>query len=167
MADERIAAFEKKFDELDKKKDGRMNDVEFNGLYNELEGKECSKEESDVMFRGIDIDGSGEVSKEEFMDLVKAIVNGDEMYTYKLIFRAFDKDRSTKLDTEEIMDIIKYCGKEITKEEAEALMEKTTGKKKGQWSFAMLYNLLTGNTIDEKTDPYDGKLKKSGCCLLI
>ena len=166
MADERIAAFEKKFDELDNKKDGQMTDTEVHALYNELEGKECPKEESDVMFRGIDIDGSGKVSKEEFMELVKAIVNGDEMYTYKLIFRAFDKDRSTKLEIEEVMDIIKYCNKEITKEQAEELMEKTTGKKKGKWTFAMLYKLLTGKTIDEKFDPYDGKLK-SGCCLLI
>lgn len=166
MAEERIAAFEKKFDELDNKKDGLMKPEEFFYLYKELEGKECTREESDVMFRGIDIDGSGEVSKEEYMDLVKAIVNDDKMYIYKLVFRAFDKDRSRSLEKDEVMDAAKYMGKEMTKEEAEEFITKKTGKKNGKITFAMLYNLITGKTLPDDFDAYDGKLK-SGCCLLI
>ena len=166
MADERIAAFEKKFDDLDNKKDGKMNKAEFHTLYKELEGKECEQEESDIMFNGIDIDGSGQVAKEEFMDLVKAIVNNDEMYTYKLIFRAFDKDHSAALEAKEVVDVAKYCNKEMTIEQAEEFVQKQTGKKNGKITFAMLYNLLTGKEVKADYDPYDGKLK-SGCCLLI
>ena len=166
MADERIAAFEKKFDDLDNKKDGKMDKNEFHALYNELEGKECTQEESDVMFNGIDIDGSGEVSKEEFMDFVKAIVNNDEMYTYKLIFRAFDKDHSSALEADEVMAVAKYCGKEMTEDQANEFILKETGKKKGKITFSMLYKKLTGKEIAADFDPYDGKLK-SGCCLLL
>jgi len=166
MAEELIATFEKKFDELDDGRDGTMKADEFFRLYKELEGKECPREESDVMFRGIDIDGSGEVSKAEFMDLVKAVVNKDQMYTYKLVFRAFDKDRSRALDANEVIDAAKYMGKDITKDDAETFLIKKTGKKDGKITFAMLYNLITEKTIADDFDPYDGKLK-SGCCLLI
>ena len=167
MAEERIKAFEAKFDEMDTGKDGKMKKAEFHKLYWEIEDRECTEEESDVMFRGIDIDGNECVTKEEFMAMVKAIVNKDEVYTYKLIFRAFDKDRSNALDVKEVMAIVKYCGKECTEEQAQEAMKKATGKAKGKMDFATLYKLLTDKTIDEKNaDPYDGK-NKSGCCLLI
>ncbi|EAY10226.1 EF hand family protein [Trichomonas vaginalis G3] len=166
MSDERIAQFEKKFDEMDTGKDGKMKAKEFNALYAELEGKECTQEESDVMFRGIDIDNSGTVTKEEFMDMVKAVVNNDDLYTYKLIFRAFDKDRSKALECKEVIAIHKYCGKEVTQEQVEKFMVEETGKKNGKITFAMLYKLLTGKKIAAETDPYDGKLK-SKCCLLL
>ena len=165
-ADERIAAFEKKFDDIDTKKTGKMDKATFNTLYNELEGKEMPREESDVMFDGIDIDNSGKVTKQEFMDLVRAIVNNNELYKIKLVFRAFDKDRSSLLDLKEVISIVKYTGKEITDEQAQTFVENQTGKKNGKISFANLYKLLTDKDIDPKTDPYDGKLK-SGCCLLI
>lgn len=167
MHDGRIEAFARKFDEMDQDKDGKMKPREFHNLYCELEGRECHMSESEVMFRGIDINGSGTVTKDEFLDLVRAIINDDRLYTYKLIFRAFDKNRSGALEVHEVVDIFKYCGKtEATIADGEAAMERATGKKKGKMTFAMLYRELSGRDIDKDTDPYDGKLG-SQCCLII
>lgn len=165
-AEERIAAIEERWNKLDEGRDGKMKKDEFKVLYDDLEGRETTQEEADIMFRGIDIDGSGVITKEEFMNMVKGVVNGDKVYTTKLLFRAFDKDHSRALDVNEVIAIHKFKGKEITKEEVEKFMLEETGSKKGKMIFSHFYKLLTGDFIPKDTDPYDGLLK-SKCCLLI
>ncbi|EAY04630.1 EF hand family protein [Trichomonas vaginalis G3] len=164
--EERIKAIEARFDALDEGRDGKMKPAEFKVLYDDLEGRETTREESDIMFRGIDIDGSGEITKKEFMDMVNAIVKKDEKYQYKMIFRAFDKDRSRSIDVNEIIAIQKFRGKEVTKEEVQKFLLEETGKSTGKLNFALFYKCLTGKFTPKETDPYDGMLK-SKCCLLI
>jgi hypothetical protein len=46
-------------------------------------------------------------------------------------------------------------------------MLKFTGKRNGALNYAQVVKLLTNEDIDADTDPYDGRLKKSKCCLLL
>lgn len=165
-AEERIKAIEKRFDALDEGRDGKMKIKEFKVLYDDLEGRTTSDEECNIMFRGIDIDGSGEITKQEFMDMVKGVINKDDVYIYKMIFRAFDKDRSRELDVDEIWSIHKFQGKNTPREDVAKFVLETTGSSKGKLNFSQFYKHFTGKFIPNGTDPYDGMLK-SKCCLLI
>jgi Ca2+-binding EF-hand superfamily protein len=166
MSEEQVNAFLTKFDAADKKKKGVLDFSGFKGLFAEALNNN-DEATAQLYFNGIDIDGSKEVSRDEFKDFVVAALNGDKVYTLKLVFRAFDKDRSRALDATEVKHIGKYVGADLTDEELAAGILKLTGKKNGALSYAQVVKLLTGQDIDAATDPYDGKLKKSGCCLLL
>jgi Ca2+-binding EF-hand superfamily protein len=166
MSEEQVNAFLAKFDAADLKKKGVLDFSGFKGLFAEVLNNQ-DEATAQLYFNGIDIDGSKQVSRDEFKDFVVAALKGDKVYTLKLIFRAFDKDRSRALDASEVKAVGKYVGAELTDDEIEAGMVRLTGEKKGALNYAQIVKLLTNQDIDAATDPYDGKLKKSGCCLLL
>jgi Ca2+-binding EF-hand superfamily protein len=166
MTDEQVNAFLTKFDEADTRKTGNLEFPAFKVLFSEVLGNP-DESTAHLYFDGIDIDNSKSVSRDEFKDFVVAALKGDKVYTLKLVFRAFDKDRSQALDVAEVKAIGKYVGSQLTDQEVEAGMVRLTGKKNGVLSYAQVVKLLTGQDIEPTTDPYDGKLKKSGCCLIL
>jgi Ca2+-binding EF-hand superfamily protein len=166
MSEEQVNAFLHKFDVADTKKKGVLDFTGFKGLFAEVMNNQDA-EAAQLYFNGIDIDNSKEVSRDEIKAFIVAALTADKVYILKLVFRAFDKDRSRALDAKEIKAVGKYVGNELTDEQIEAALVKHTGKKKGSLNYAQVVKLLTGNDIDAETDPYDGKIKKSGCCLLL
>nr|AGM32364.1 EF-hand family protein [Coptotermes formosanus] len=170
MSEEDIALYSQKFDEHDKDKSGFISPKEFVTLYRDIENDQNkTEEESKILFDGIDIDGNGKMSKDEFLGLVKTVKTSDKLALFKIAFRAFDKDRSRSLEAKEVVEYSKFCKAPVTKEEAEKIiLEKNPdGKTKGL-NFPQLYKIVAGEDIDELTDPYDGReVKKSGCCLLF
>jgi Ca2+-binding EF-hand superfamily protein len=166
MTDEQVAVFLKKFDDADTKKKGTLDFSAFKILIAQVLAND-DEPTAQIYFNGIDIDGNKSVSRDEFKDFVSAALKGDKVYSLKLVFRAFDKDRSRALDGKEVKAIGKYVGTELTDDEVEAGLIKLTGKKDGTLNYAQVVKLLTGQDIDAATDPYDGKLKKSGCCLIL
>ncbi|OHS93640.1 EF hand family protein [Tritrichomonas foetus] len=166
MSSDAIAPFLAKFDEQDTKKKGVLELAAFKKLFPEVMGGEFNEETAEMYFRGIDIDNSKSVSRQEFSDFVKAALDKDATYTIKMAFRSFDKDRSKNLDAKEVKAIAGYVGRDMTDEEVAAAMEKLTGKSKGTLTYPQVVKMITGKDIDKDADPYDGKLKSS-CCLLI
>jgi Ca2+-binding EF-hand superfamily protein len=166
MSDEQVEAFLHKFDEADKKKKGELDFFNFKVLFAEVLNNN-DEATAKLYFNGIDIDNSQAVSRDEFKAFVKAALTGDKVYTLKLVFRAFDKDRSRALDAAEVKEVGKYVGANLSDEEIAAGMLKLTGKKDGSLNYSQVVKLLTGQDISADTDPYDGKLKKSGCCLIL
>jgi Ca2+-binding EF-hand superfamily protein len=166
MTDEQVNAFLTKFDEADTRKTGNLDFASFKVLFAQVLSND-DEPTAQLYFDGIDIDASKAVSRNEFKEFVTAALKGDKVYTLKLVFRAFDKDRSRALDKKEVKAISKYVGNELTDEEVETGLIKITGKRDSTLTYAQVVKLLTGQEIDAATDPYDGKLKKSGCCLLL
>lgn len=160
-----IDKFMSKFDELDEEDDGVMGINEFLVLYREIMGQpDLTRADAEVIFRGIDIDGNGYVSRDEFHDMVVSAVKKDFLSQYKMLFRSFDTDRSRTLSANEIVELCNYIGKEFTREQAEFAIQRSGSR---TLTFAQLYKLLTRQEIDPSTDPYDGKLKKSSCCSIF
>jgi Ca2+-binding EF-hand superfamily protein len=166
MAEPDASPYLVKFDTADTAKKGKIGLAAFTPLIGELIGSQDPKK-AELYFRGIDIDGSNEVSREEFEDFVKGVLRKDPKYIIKLIFRAFDKDRSSTLQLGEIKEIGEFVGHPLDDATVKAKIKEITGKEGSALTFAQVVKLLTGETIKEDTDPYDGKLKKSGCCLLL
>jgi TRAP-type C4-dicarboxylate transport system substrate-binding protein len=65
------------------------------------------------------------------------------------------------------MSVAKYIGSDLTEQQLEFAMLKYTGKKIRPLNYAQVVKLLTGKDVDATIDPYDGKLKKTGYCLLL
>lgn len=164
---EPIQPFLDKFDEIDKKKKGALDLASFKQLFPQIMGGNPTDEMAEMYFTGIDIDNSGQVSRDEYEEFVQANLDQDETYLIKMAFRSFDKDRSNSLDSSEIKAISRYIGREMTDDQISAAMQSYTGKKSGTLSFAQIVKMITGKDIPEDTDPYDGKLGKSKCCLLL
>jgi Ca2+-binding EF-hand superfamily protein len=168
MIEDEIKYFREKFDEYDHQKSGHIGIDEFLLLYRDCEcDQNKTKEEAQITFNALDISNQNCISKEEFVYLAKSIKSEDKNYLYKMLFKAFDKNRSKFLEADELIDYMKFCKKHITKAQAEVIIKnKNHGNGKGI-SFAQLYKFLTHQEIDPNTDPYDGKLLKRGCCLLL
>ena len=166
MTQDALQPFLAKFDEIDTKKKGVLDLAQFKKLFPEVMGGELTDDTAEMYFRGIDIDNSKTVSRQEFGEFVKAALDRDSLYTIKLAFRSFDKDRSKSLDAAEVKGIATYVGRDMTDEEVAAAMEKLTGKSKGKLTYPQVVKMITGKDIDKDADPYDGKLKSS-CCLLL
>jgi Ca2+-binding EF-hand superfamily protein len=122
---------------------------------------------AELYFRGIDIDNSKSIDREEFKDFVAASLNRDSVYALKMVFRAFDTDRSRSLDASEIKSIARQTHSGATDADIDVGLLKMTGKRNGTLKFSQVVKLLTGQEVDPDTDPYDGKLKNSGCCLIL
>ena len=120
------------------------------------------------LFCGMDIDGSNSVSEEEICQCFAALKENSFQWIMKIIFRGADKDRSKKVSIEEIKDVISICGTSMNEEEFKKRCATELGEDVKELNFAQFYKVITGETIPDNTDPYDGKLrKKSGCCLLL
>jgi Ca2+-binding EF-hand superfamily protein len=165
MTDAQVDAFLERFDEADKTKKGRIDFPTFKPLLFQLLNTEDERA-ADIYFRGIDIDNSQEISRDEFKQFVTAALAKDRTYTVKLIFRAFDKDRNRKLSAREIKEIGQFVEKPLTDDEIRAAIKAHTGNETGSLTFPQIAEMLTGEKVPDDADPYDGKLK-SGCCLLL
>jgi Ca2+-binding EF-hand superfamily protein len=160
MVEPDATPFMVKFDAADTGKKGKIGLAAFTPLIDELIGSQDPKK-AELYFRSLDIDGSNEVSREEFEEFVKATLRNDDKYIIKLVFRDFDKDRSSILRLSEIKEIGEFVGRPLHDATIKAKIKEITGKEGSALTFAQLVKLLTGEIIKEDTDPYDGKLKKS------
>lgn len=170
MSDDYIVEkYEKRFDDYDTEKHDKIDKDAFNILYNEIQNKTTiHRDFTDIIFNGIDFNGTGYINKQDFISFVKSELYGDELQQYKIIFRAFDKSRTGALTTDDVIDIGRFVNKKITKREAELTLLSETGMKNGSMTFPVFYKMMTGRDTDPKTDPYDGRLKNhSLCCLLL
>lgn len=156
MSNNTVNVFSIKFDEIVTEKKAKLRFPEFHRLYCELCGKTIDESESQLIFRGLDLKGSGFITKDTFLNMVRNLVSNDGIYVYKLIFRAFSNSRSKNLVNKDLLEIFKYCGRDhATIKHAEDTMMRRTGDKNGKMNFAIFYNELTGKDVPPNTDPYD------------
>ncbi|OHS98026.1 hypothetical protein TRFO_35678 [Tritrichomonas foetus] len=155
--EQRRARFEKYYSQLDKDGSGHLNYEEFKKFLVTYNKKEMPEKQYEFFFRGADIDAGGSIGKEELFTLVEALYKNDQLYINKLFFRAVDKDRSREIEADEFVVMAELNGREMSKEDAAAQIERLTGGKK-TLTFPQMHKALTGQEVPEDTDPYDGKL---------
>jgi Ca2+-binding EF-hand superfamily protein len=167
MTESELDFFSAEFDKYDKESNGKISKNDFLFLYRALETDETKeREESDIIFNGIDIESTEFIAKNEFLNLVKQFKERNMLFLYKIVFRSFDKDKSKTLNPDEIVDYMIFCKKSITRKAAETEIMRFGAK---ELNFAQMHYILTGKTIDPDIDPYDGMLerKKTSCCEII
>jgi Ca2+-binding EF-hand superfamily protein len=163
IRDTKVTEFLQPFDEADTRKAGTLDFYALRNLIEEVLG-DRDEEMAQMYFKGIDMDGRKTITRGEFKDFINAALNGDKVYMVKLLFRAFDEDRNRALGKCQLKSMSKYFGKELRDAEIDHLLKEMKG---GPLNFAQVVKVLTGEPIDPITDPYDGRLKKSSCCLLL
>ncbi|OHT00870.1 hypothetical protein TRFO_32341 [Tritrichomonas foetus] len=134
------------------------------------EAKDINLKQMRFLYDGMDMDGSHNLDANEIIECLSAWRTGDFKWITKMIFRGADKDNSRKVSIAEMKDAVQnVMGKTFTPEEFEEKCKLELGEKKKEIEYWEFYKMITGETIDNTTDPYDGKLpqEKSSCCLLI
>ena len=167
---EQLNEFLNKFDSFNTEGKG-LNQEQFVSLYADLGGIRLSKSAGEHLFRGVDVDGSGLMTKDEFSKMAKAIIDDDDLYTSKVLFRSLDKDRSNALDSNEISKLASFLNSDLDSSSILANITSMTGSETGTLNFSQIYTLVTKKVLKNEVDPYDGTNPKSStqskCCLLI
>ena len=101
------------FKELDKDNKGQITKKAFEGHLISLYGVEEGKEICNKIFEHLDLDGSGEISYDEFLSAMidtKKVITEDKL---ERAFKIFDKDGNGRLGVEEIKEVfgVRKCGK--------------------------------------------------------
>jgi Ca2+-binding EF-hand superfamily protein len=157
MTEEQLAAWGKKFDDADKDENGKLSPVEFRKFFPDIIPKLAGDTDAaDRYFRGIDIDGNGDISKEEFLAFVTAALTNDKEYSLKLVFRAFDVNNNGILEHDEIKQIGIYLGVDLDDQKIDERIGELAGEDAKGLNFKQLANLL-GVDVAEDADPRDGK----------
>jgi Ca2+-binding EF-hand superfamily protein len=164
--DPAVTQYMKKFAAEDTEQTGEINLSAFSQLAKYVLSGDEDDELLELYFQGIDINGNGTVSRDDFREFVVAALRDNKQFFIKLLFRAFDTNRSRSLSINSIKQIGQYSQSPRTNAEVKQAIVTHTGKEDGKLTFPQVIQLLTGETIQDDIDPYDGKLK-SGCCLLL
>uniref|UniRef100_A0A0N5AYA8 EF-hand domain-containing protein n=1 Tax=Syphacia muris TaxID=451379 RepID=A0A0N5AYA8_9BILA len=95
------------FDALDKDGDRRLNRSELAEMFRWCNYKP-TRIEFDYIFRKFDADGSGYISKQEFLDYVRSTENTrhDEYTDADKVFRSLDTNRDGTISFEEFVDVV-------------------------------------------------------------
>lgn len=144
MTEEQLKIFLDKFDENDTEKKGSINFDQFKAFFPDVMGGNTSDESAEMYFRGINVNNTGKISRQEFSNFVTAVLKNDQDFLIKSAFRSFDKDQSQNLNCEEVKAITKYVGRDMSDDEIAAAMEKITGSKKGCLTYEQVYKMITG-----------------------
>ena len=127
---------------------------------------DADRKQMEFLYKGMDIDGSNSLSEDEICECFAALKENNFKWLMKILFRGADKDRSRKVSIAELKDVVSMCGSNLSEEDFKNRCVVELGKETKELTFAQFYKVITGDEIDPKTDPYDGKLK-SKCCLLL
>jgi calcium-dependent protein kinase len=93
------------FKEFDTHNKGVINISDFTSILVKMFGEIDGKIDADLIFQNIDLDGSGEISYNEF---ITAVIDGKNLVTNDRLakaFKMFDKDSSGAVSVEEIRNI--------------------------------------------------------------
>jgi hypothetical protein len=103
-------------------------------------------------FNGTDVNHDELISKQEFLDFVRAKLTKDKDYQLKMAFRAFDHDhdRNRILDHDEIHELGIFIIHDFTPEQEQEIFKFKC------FTYAQLYQLIYHEYVDPKTDPYEG-----------
>jgi Ca2+-binding EF-hand superfamily protein len=156
MSEEQLQRFMARFDDVDSEKFGELNLTKFKKLFAEVMTI-SNDDAAEMYFKGMDVENNKTVKREEFEVFVKAVLERNHNYAIKMMFRAFDNNSCGFLGREEIKQMAKYAGRELSNEEVSSALKKTTGDENGSLTYAQVVKLMTGEDIDPKSDPYDGR----------
>ncbi|OHT01049.1 hypothetical protein TRFO_07725 [Tritrichomonas foetus] len=118
-------------------------------------------------FSGAAISDPSQISQNEMEYLFSAFNSTDPVEFAKLVFRAIDKDRKGTIGADELQDSTVIFAENSP---ISTLLAKAVHEIEGtdqRLNYARFIELTTGEVIEAGFDPYDGKLPKSQCCLLI
>lgn len=125
------------------------------------------------LYDGMDLNETNNVPINEVSDCVVAIKEKNYKYITKMVFRGCDFERRNKISAEDIQNAIQNADKNagqnaFSTKEFNEKCKSVFGETKKTLEYWEFYKLVTGETIDRNTDPYDGELaKQSKCCLLL
>lgn len=147
LSPEQIAALKAQFDVIDQNGDGRITREELMTLlrreaYAHLTDQQ--REELIASYARVDANRDGGVDFQEFLTLVTN--QQDPRVAFRQSFDAYDLDGDGFLTATDFERITQQQGAELTKEQADAMIQAADGNEDGKVSFEEYYAILTSGS---------------------
>lgn len=159
---------------FDKDSNGKLRFNEFLKFMKEaleFEETKCFVKQMRFLYNGIDINSTNDLDEDEILNCIENFKSQNFKYLTKMFFRGADKDHSRKIVIVDVQDAVDNLGcKPFSKEEFEKKCTQEFGKSKKDLLYWEFYKIFTGEIISKDStdyDPYDGKIIRSKCCILI
>ncbi|CAH8305072.1 unnamed protein product [Eruca vesicaria subsp. sativa] len=138
-----MSSYIERFERIDKNKDGKISCDEFSPEFRTI-FPTMSSEETDMMFKEVDVDCDGQIDVTEFF---KSLMIGKEAVE-KQLFDRYDIDRDGKISPGEVHDACKYVfGEKKSMEECARLVDDFDTDKDGFVSFEEFKTMLDSDKV--------------------
>jgi calmodulin len=132
------------FDLFDKDRDGTINLKELGDVLRTL-GANPTHQELEMIFKETDIDNSGKLEFEEFMELFKNKISFPGLEEDLIeAFRLFDREGSGTVSVTEFKHVMTTLGDALSDEEAEELLRKADIDEKGLINYDEFVKSIVG-----------------------
>ena len=126
--DDGIASIRKAFSDFDQDGDGTISIAELRivlGPGGALGGMKLNNEEIDTLISVADKDGDGEISFEEFVNLVQGMKGGDSEEDMRRAFKIFDVDGDGAISKEDMKEAMLRLGNKLTDRDIENIFKES------------------------------------------
>jgi len=137
---EELDSFRITFDIFDKDKSGSISAKELEIVLKNL-GRETSKEKVDALMRRVDADGSGEISFDEFVALMKSMQDEEQL---RATFNEFDTDGSGFISRDELVAAMKKVDPSATDEDIDNMLKEADKDGNNQIDFDEFVSIMKG-----------------------
>mmetsp|Transcript_19239 Transcript_19239/g.19982 ORF Transcript_19239/g.19982 Transcript_19239/m.19982 type:complete len:148 (-) Transcript_19239:310-753(-) len=143
LSQEQVEEFTQAFLVFDSTNKGHINRVDLAKVMRAT-GQNPTDDEINIMITEVDADGNGEISLDEFLEMIgKRIKESSGGNVLLEAFSDFDHDHNEVLTPDEIRRVMLTIGEKLTDEEIEALL-KSIGVTNGKLTFAKFQELMLG-----------------------
>ena len=94
-----------------------------------------NNDEIDALISIADKDGDGEVSFDEFVELVNRMKGGDSEEDMRKAFRFFDIDKDGKISKNDMKEAMKKLGRQLTDEDINSIFDDADADKNGMINY--------------------------------
>ena len=136
--DDGIASIRKAFSDFDQDGDGTISIAELRivlGPGGALGGLKLNNDEIDTLISVADKDGDGEISFEEFVNLVQGMKGGDSEEDMKKAFKYFDIDGDGAISKEDMKEAMLRLGNKLTDRDIERIFKESDVDNNGLVSY--------------------------------
>ncbi len=145
LSEEKIAEFRCAFDLFDKDQDGMITTKELGTVMRNL-GQNPSEEDLQDMIKEVDLDGSGCIDFNEFLELMSNKMKDQDTEEEMVeAFKVFDRDGNGYITKTDFKIVMGYLGEPLTPDELDEMMKDCDEDGDGQINYEEFKKMMTFN----------------------
>ncbi|OAP57329.1 hypothetical protein AYL99_08067 [Fonsecaea erecta] len=143
LSDEEIQAYKDVFALFDKDSSGTITAQELGEIMKSL-GQNPSDSELQDMINEVDVDRSGSIDFDEFLQMMSTTVKAQDFaHETRAAFNVFDKDGSGTISADELRQVMKSLGENLTDNEIDEMIREADKDNNGTIDYEEFVQLLS------------------------